>query len=84
MSDRAEVSENIIDIVAGEMGRNNGDITEDMKLEDDLTIDSLDMVEIVMEIEDDYPELGGIDDRVAAQWVTVKDIVDYVHGKLEQ
>ena len=65
-------------------GKNSDAIMESLSLEDDLAVDSLDMVEIVMEIEDDYPELGGISDEDAQQWASVKDIVDYVQGKLEK
>ena len=51
-------------------------ITLDTNLIDDLGADSLDVVELIMSIEDEFGV--SISDEEAANLVTVKRIVDYV------
>ena len=54
-------------------------ITMDTKIVDDLSADSLDIVEMLMAVEDEY----GIEipDEDAANLVTVGDIVDYIQDR---
>lgn len=56
-------------------------ITLDTALTEDLEADSLDAVEIIMSIEDEY----GIEipDDVATEFKSIKDIVDYVDSVKE-
>lgn len=56
-------------------------ITMDTALTEDLEADSLDAVEIIMSIEDEY----GIEipDDVATEFKSIKDIVDYVDSVKE-
>jgi acyl carrier protein len=56
------------------------DITLDARLIDDLGVDSLDTVELVMELEEKF----GIEipDEDAEKALTVKDIVDYIETKI--
>lgn len=54
-------------------------ITVDTKLKEDLNIDSLDSVEMVMELEDKFSI--SIKDEDAAKFVTVGDIVNYVEAQ---
>ncbi|MBQ8663921.1 MAG: acyl carrier protein [Eubacterium sp.] len=56
-------------------------ITMDTVLTDDLEADSLDAVEIIMSIEDEY----GIEipDEVATEFKSIKDIVEYVESVRE-
>lgn len=56
-------------------------ITLDTVLTEDLEADSLDAVEIIMSIEDEY----GIEipDDVATEFKSIKDIVDYVDSVKE-
>ncbi|MGN1154873.1 MAG: acyl carrier protein [Agathobacter sp.] len=53
-------------------------ITMDTSLVDDLEADSLDAVEIIMSIEDEY----GIEipDEAATEFKTIKDLVEYVES----
>lgn len=53
-------------------------ITEDTNLEDDLGADSLDAVEIIMAVEDEY-ELE-IPDNIAEELKTVSDILAYLES----
>ncbi|WDV45511.1 acyl carrier protein [Clostridiaceae bacterium M8S5] len=49
------------------------------KIQEDLEADSLDMVEVVMAIEDEFDI--EIPDEDTTDIVTVKDIVDYIQNK---
>ena len=57
------------------------EITMDTNLQEDLEADSLDAVEIIMSIEDEY----GIEipDEVATEMKTIRDIVEYVESVRE-
>ena len=52
------------------------EVTLEANLRDDLGIDSLDAVELVMELEDTFNVK--IEDSEAQNFVTVKDIVDFI------
>ena len=52
------------------------EVTPEANLRDDLGIDSLDAVELVMELEDTFSVK--IEDSEAQNFVTVKDIVDFI------
>ena len=58
------------------------DISDETEPVRDLCFDSLDCVEVIMTLE----ELFDIEiaDEQAEKWVTVKDILDYVDGRMEQ
>ena len=56
------------------------EITLDTKLSKDLEADSLDQVEILMALEDEYDI--EIPDEVAEKFVTVRDIVDYLENHI--
>jgi len=52
------------------------EITLESNLRDDLNIDSLDAVELVMELEDTFGIK--IEDAEAQKFATVKDVVDFI------
>jgi len=52
------------------------EVTLESNLRDDLDIDSLDAVELVMELEDTFGVK--IEDAEAQKFATVKDIVDFI------
>ena len=52
------------------------EVTLESNLRDDLDIDSLDAVELVMELEDAFGVK--IEDAEAQKFATVKDIVDFI------
>ena len=78
---RDGVLKDVKQIVAEQMGMSTGTISETSHLENDLGCDSLDRVEITMEVEDHF----GIDvsDEVAEEIRTIGDIVDGVIRLLE-
>lgn len=65
-------------VIAHMLGVDQGAVTGPRKLVDDLGADSLDMVEIVMAIEEEF-EIE-INDAVAEKFTTVGDIVAHVEA----
>ncbi len=63
-------------IIADELGVEEDSIDVDSQLADDLGADSLDAVELIMAIEEEF-DLE-IDDSSATKMKTVQDIVDYL------
>ncbi len=75
------VFEKIVDILAEQLDiENKNNITMDSELVDDLGADSLDSIDIVMSVEDEF----GIEvpDEVIENIKTVADIVDYIESKI--
>ncbi len=67
----------IRDIIVENLDVDADEVTLDTKLKDDLGADSLDAVEIVMAVEEEFDI--EIPDEEAQKIITVKDIVDYVN-----
>lgn len=70
------VFEKIREIIAEQLRIDEDEIKLDTNLMKDLEADSIDAVEIIMGIEEEYD--FEIDDEDAEQFQTVADIVDYV------
>ena len=75
------VFDKIKEIIIEQLSEEEDDITMDTLLMKDLEADSLDAVEIIMAIEDEY----GIEipDEVAEKFQTVGDLVHYVENEAE-
>ncbi len=69
----------IKDIIVENLDVDADEIKLETNLKDDLGADSLDAVEIVMAVEEEFDI--EIPDEEAQKIVTVKDIVDYVEAK---
>lgn len=65
-------------IIVDELNVNPDKITLDASLSEDLGADSLDAVEVIMDLEDKYGIT--IDDETAKSFKTVKDLVDYIES----
>lgn len=72
--------EKIKGIIADELGIEEDSIEIDSDLTDDLGADSLDAVELIMAIEEEFDI--EIDDTAAQKIKTVQDIVDYLEEVL--
>jgi len=70
------VLEKLISIIAEELGVEKDEVVEDAHLQDDLGADSLDAVELIMAIEEEFDV--EIDDTEATNIKTVQDIIDYL------
>jgi len=66
-------------LMAEALNLNEDEITLEANLKDDLGIDSLDAVELIMELEDEFDVK--IEDDVAQGFVTVADIVKALEVK---
>lgn len=66
-------------LIAEALNLNEDKITLDASLKDDLGIDSLDAVELIMELEDEFDVK--IEDEVAQGFVTIADIVKTLEAK---
>jgi acyl carrier protein len=70
------VFDKIKEIIVEQLNVEEGDVTLDTNLMKDLEADSLDAVEIIMAIEEEY-EIE-IPDEEAEKFATVADLVNYV------
>lgn len=73
---RAEIFERVKSVLSEQLGVDEGEITEDASFQDDLDADSLDLVELIMELEDNFGMK--IPDEDAQKITTVGQAVDYV------
>lgn len=70
------VFEKVKSIIVKELKIDEAKVTEDASLKDDLGADSLDAVEIIMDIEDEFGVQ--IDDEKSSAIATVGDLVKYI------
>ncbi len=71
-----EILEKLKEIIVNQLGVEEGLIKEDATFVDDLSADSLDIVELVMSIEEEFDM--EIPDEDAEKIVTVGDVVNYI------
>jgi acyl carrier protein len=76
----ADVFERITKIVVDRLGVEESAVTLEASFKDDLGADSLDVVELVMELEDEFDM--EISDDEAEKIATVGDAVNYIKSQL--
>ncbi len=82
MPDVQEIEDKVIAIVSDQMGVDKAEISRETSFVNDLNADSLDTVELVMELEDEF-EMS-IPDEDAVKLQTVGQAIDYIKDQAEQ
>lgn len=80
----ATVFERVRDIVVEQLGVEESQVTPNASFVDDLNADSLDLVELIMSLEEEFSKDGRefeISDEDAERIQSVQDAVDYVHDQ---
>lgn len=76
-----EIEDKVMQIVAEQMSVDRNEVTRKTSFVDDLNADSLDTVELVMELEDEFDLT--IPDEDAEKLKTVGEVMDYIKNHLE-
>lgn len=76
MAPDKEVEEKVISIVSEQLGVDKAEISRDTSFVNDLNADSLDTVELIMELEDAFET--SIPDEEAEKIQTVGQAIDYI------
>ena len=76
------IEQRVKKIVAEQLGVNEADIKNDSSFVDDLGADSLDTVELVMALEEEFE--CEIPDDEAEKITTVQQAIDYVNNNLKK
>lgn len=76
MATEQEILEKVKEMVASQLGKSENEVTLESSFIEDLGADSLDLVELIMSMEDEYGL--EISDEDAEKIVTVKDAVAFI------
>ncbi len=79
--DSNEILDKVKDMVANHLGKSEDEITPDSSFIEDLGADSLDLVELIMSMEDEFSL--EISDEDAENIITVQDAVNFIRESIE-
>ncbi len=77
----AEIEEKVFQIVSDQLSKDKSELSRESSFANDLNADSLDTVELVMELEDEFDLT--IPDEDAEKITTIGDAIDYIKKHLE-
>ena len=78
-----EIFQVLQNLVAEQFAKDAEEITMDTAFEGDLGADSVDLVELVMAMEEEF-EVGEIEEEELSALKTVGDAVNYIDGRLNK
>lgn len=79
MADTADATkERVIELIVVQLGVTKEKVTPDASFIEDLEADSLDIVELIMTIEEEFDI--EISDEDAEKIITVKDVIEHISG----
>ncbi len=76
------IEKRVKEIIVEQLGVNESEVTPEAKFVDDLGADSLDLVELVMALEEEYNI--EISDEEAEKILTVGDAIEYIQAHVAQ
>ncbi len=76
------IEKRVKEIIVEQLGVNENEVTPEAKFVDDLGADSLDLVELVMALEEEYTI--EISDEEAEKILTVGDAIEYIQAHVTQ
>ena len=78
--ERSQIIEKLFDIVCNGLDLDADEISLDADLREDIDADSIDMVDLIKDVEDEF----GVEvpDEILDKLVTVKDVVDYIEENM--
>lgn len=76
------IFEKLAKMIADQLGVEESSLTPETNFKDDLGVDSLDIVELSMALEDEY-DIGEMSEEDLASIVTIGDLVSYLQRKLD-
>ena len=76
------IEKRVKEIIVEQLGVNESEVTPEAKFVDDLGADSLDLVELVMALEEEYNM--EISDEDAEKILTVGDAIEYIQARAAQ
>ena len=77
-----EIFQTMKDLVAEQFAMEPEEVTMETSFEEDLGADSVDLVELVMAMEEEF-DIGEMSEEDLATIKTVGDLVHYLQGKLD-